>query len=85
MKNLTSLLIWSVIIGAAFLFAWRSGWLTRITQYVSQTREELRKCTWPGWEELWGSTIVVMVSTALLGVFTVVVEVVVAWVVSSIV
>ena len=85
MKNVTSLLVWSVIIGVAFILAWRAGWIGRITQYVAQTREELRKCTWPGWEELWGSTVVVMVSTAFLGIFTVLVDGLVAWVVRSIV
>jgi preprotein translocase subunit SecE len=41
---------------------------------VQETREELKKCTWPTWEELKGSTVVVIVSVGLLGVFTVVVD-----------
>ena len=32
--------------------------------------EELKKCTWPTWVELKGSTVVVMVAILLLGVFT---------------
>jgi preprotein translocase subunit SecE len=36
--------------------------------------EELKKCTWPTWEELNGSTIVVIVSVALLGGFTVLID-----------
>lgn len=85
MKNATNFIVWSVIIGVAFAVAWRLGWLARLTKYVEETREELRKCTWPSYEELWGSTVLVMVSTALLGVFTVVVELVMTWVVSSLV
>ncbi len=85
MKNATSFIVWSVIIGTAFAFAWRLGWLATLTKYVQDTREELRKCAWPSYDELWGSTILVMVSTALLGLFTVVVEMVMTWVVSSIV
>jgi preprotein translocase subunit SecE len=65
--------------------AWRFGWLERLTKYVQETREELRKCTWPSYDELWGSTVLVMVATGLLGVFTVVVELVMTWVVSNIV
>ncbi len=42
--------------------------------YVQQTREELRKCTWPTWDELKGSTVVVAVSILLLGGFTVLVD-----------
>ena len=43
---------------------------------MQETREELRKCTWPTWDELKGSTVVVMISILLLGVFTVVVDLV---------
>lgn len=85
MKNATSFIVWSVIIGVAFALAWRFGWLARLTKYVQETREELRKCTWPSRDELWGSTILVMVATAMLGAFTVVVELVMTWVVSSII
>ncbi len=85
MNKTTSFIVWSVVIAVAFAVVWRLGWLNRLTQYVSETREELRKCTWPSREELWSSTVLVMVSTAMLGVFTVVVELVMAWLVSSIV
>jgi preprotein translocase subunit SecE len=85
MKNATSFFVWSIIIGVVFALAWRFGWLERLTKYVQETREELRKCTWPSYDELWGSTVLVMVATGLLGVFTVVVELVMTWVVSNIV
>jgi len=42
-----------------------------LSNYIQGTREELRKCTWPTKEELKGSTVVVMVSILLLGVYTV--------------
>lgn len=85
MNSTTSFIVWSVIVAVAFAVIWRLGWLERLTRYVTETREELRKCTWPSRDELWGSTVLVMVSTAILGVFTVVVDAVMAWVVSSIV
>lgn len=85
MNNTTSLIVWSVVIGVAFAVAWRFGWLARLTKYVTETREELRKCTWPSFDELWGSTVLVMVATAMLGVFTVVVDFIMAWVVASVV
>jgi preprotein translocase subunit SecE len=68
-KNLTAVIVWVVIIGAAFAFAWWKGYLVRLSNYVEQTREELRKCTWPTWDELKGSTVVVAIAIALLGVF----------------
>jgi preprotein translocase subunit SecE len=45
--------------------------LTKIAAYVAETNEELRKCTWPSWQELKGSTVVVMITILLLGLFTV--------------
>lgn len=60
-----------LVIGAGFAYAWRKGFLLRLSNYIQGTREELRKCTWPTKEELKGSTVVVMVSILLLGVYTV--------------
>jgi len=68
------LAIWAGIIGAVFAFLWKKGYLRRFAAYVGETREELRKCTWPSLDELKGSTIVVVVSTLLLGIFTVCVD-----------
>ena len=63
-----------MVIGAAFAVLWRKGYLLKVTDYVKLTREELRKCTWPSWDELKGSTVVVAVSIILLGGFTVLVD-----------
>jgi preprotein translocase SecE subunit len=70
-KDYYSLIIWVLVIGAGFAYAWRKGFLLQLSNYIQGTREELRKCTWPSKEELKGSTAVVMVSILLLGVFTV--------------
>jgi len=66
--------IWVVVIGAIFAFLWAKGYLKQLTDYVKQTREELRKCTWPTWDELKGSTVVVAISIILLGGYTVIVD-----------
>jgi preprotein translocase subunit SecE len=72
------LAIWAGVIGALFAFLWWKGHLARLANYVAETREELKKCTWPSWHELKGSTVVVMISIVILGVFTVAVDFVVA-------
>jgi preprotein translocase subunit SecE len=64
-------IVWIVAIGALFLYIWRSGQLAQLVTFVRETREELNKCTWPTWNELKGSTVVVMISIFLLGGFTV--------------
>jgi len=70
-KEYIALIVWVVVIGGLFLFMWRKGHLQRLAVYVQETKEELRKCTWPSWDELKGSTVVVLISIALLGGFTV--------------
>ena len=62
------------VIGAVFAFLWWRGYLKRLAAYIAETREELRKCTWPTWDELKGSTVLVFVTMIVLGVFTVVVD-----------
>ena len=76
--------LWVGVIGALFLYAWRKGILLRVSNYTAETREELKKCTWPSVDELKGSTVVVMVTLALLGAFTVgidaIVSVLIRWI-----
>ena len=74
MNDLVKIGIWVIAIGIVFAVSWRKGYLVRLADYVRATREELRKCTWPSWDELKGSTLVVFVSIALLGGFTVLVD-----------
>ena len=61
-------------VAIVFAFLWRKGHFLRLTTYIRETREELRKCTWPTWDELKGSTIIVAISIFLLGGFTVAVD-----------
>jgi preprotein translocase subunit SecE len=73
-KDLIVIGIWAAAIGTIFVVLWRKGVLRQMTDYVQQTREELRKCTWPTWEELKGSTVIVAIAIFLLGGFTVLVD-----------
>jgi preprotein translocase SecE subunit len=70
--------LWVCVIGAVFIYAWRKGVLLRMSNFAAETREELKKCTWPSVDELKGSTVVVMVTLALLGAFTVGIDAVVS-------
>ena len=62
-------MIWAAAIGAIFAYLWWQGQIRRLATYVMETREELKKCSWPTWDELKGSTVVIAVSIALLGGF----------------
>ena len=59
-----------VAIGSVFAYLWWQGQIRRFATYVQETREELKKCTWPTWEELKGSTVLIAITIFLLGAFT---------------
>ena len=80
MSSWTKILIWAAVIGAVFAYLWWQGQIRRLANYILETREELKKCSWPTWEELKGSTVVIAVSIALLGAFTVAVDQVFFWI-----
>ena len=63
-----------MIIGGLFGLLWWQGQIQRLAVYVQETREELKKCSWPSWEELKGSTVLIMIMVALLGGFIVLVD-----------
>ena len=73
-KSYVTIGIWGGVIAVIFVVLWFTGNLVKLRNYVLETREELRKCTWPSVDELKGSTVLVMISIILLGVFTVVVD-----------
>jgi preprotein translocase subunit SecE len=56
---------------AAFVLLLRKGYFLRVSNYWNETREELKKCSWPTKDELIDSTTVVMVAILILGAFTV--------------
>jgi preprotein translocase subunit SecE len=70
----TSIIVWAVVIGAVFGYLWWQGQLARLTLYIQETREELKKCSWPTWEELKGSTTLIAISIGLLGAFVMAVD-----------
>jgi preprotein translocase subunit SecE len=68
------ILILAVVILGIFGLLWWQGQIRQLAVYFQETREELKKCSWPTWEELKGSTALIIVSIGLLGVFTVAVD-----------
>jgi preprotein translocase subunit SecE len=75
-NNWIHIAIWAVVILAAFGCLWWQGQVQRLAVYVQETREELKKCAWPSWEELKGSTALIAVMIGALGLFVVVVDVI---------
>ena len=42
---------------------------TRLRDYVSDIRVEMRRVTWPGKQEIYGTTVMVIATTFLLGFY----------------
>ena len=79
MSNLT-IAIWVVVLGSVFAYLWWQGQIRRFAVYIQETREELKKCTWPTWEELKGSTVLITITIALMGGFVRVVDMVLVFI-----
>jgi preprotein translocase SecE subunit len=43
--------------------------LTRLREYVSDVRVEMNRVTWPGWPEVYGTTVMVVLTTFLFGFY----------------
>jgi len=56
-------------------------WINKIRQFLTEVFVELKKSAWPTRSELVDSTLVVLVTVVLLGVFVATADVVFAWVV----
>ena len=43
--------------------------MRKIQQYVKESIQEMKKVTWPTWEDLKGSTLVVMLFSVIMGCY----------------
>ena len=59
-----------MVIGLVFGYLWWQGQVRQMAIYLQETREELKKCSWPSWDELKGSTVLIMICIVLMGAFT---------------
>ncbi len=51
-----------------------NNWLTNTRKFISDTIEEIGKCSWPKREELFRTTIIVIVAIGVLAAFVSVVD-----------
>ena len=58
--------------------------MRKIQQYVSESIQELKQVTWPTWEELKGSTLVVMLFSLIMGFYIAGLDVGLSWVIDKI-
>ena len=46
----------------------KNSWI-RLREYFSEVRVEMKRVTWPSWQEVYGTTIMVLVATFLFGLY----------------
>ena len=66
--------IWAVAVLLVFGYLWYQGQIQRLGVYCNETLVELKKCSWPSWDELKGSTLLIIITVAALGIFVVVID-----------
>ena len=78
MNSLIPVIVWGVVIAVVFGLLWWKGYIARLTVYFQETWHELKpgRCSWPTWNELRGSTVLVAVTIAMLGLFVTVLDLV---------
>ena len=61
-------IFWLIFFVAVFIWMWRTGKIVAVKQYIIETREQLRKSTWPTRDELKQHIVVVLISSLLLAI-----------------
>ena len=51
---------------------------TKMGNFFQETLQELKKVTWPTWNEVWQATLVVIIATFIMAVFIAAVDFVVS-------
>jgi preprotein translocase subunit SecE len=71
-----TILIWTAVVAAIFGYFWWKGQVRQLAFYIQETWVELKKCAWPNWNELKGSTVLIGITIILLGAFISVLDVI---------
>lgn len=85
MKEMLPYIAGIVVLSVVFVLLVRAGVFLKFSSYWAETMVEMKKCTWPTWDELVGSTAVVTVAVAIVGGFTVFADFVISYIISHIV
>ena len=69
MSDLTWIIIWSVVAVIVFVWLWKAGQLVRLAAYVRETREELKKTSFPSSNDVKNTTIIVIVNVIFFAIY----------------
>ena len=60
----------------------RTGWFGRARRFLTDVRAELGRVTWPSRREVWSTTVVVILTASLFGIYLAIVDFGLSWVVT---
>lgn len=60
------------------------SWYKRLINFLKDVRSELKKVTWPTKQEVYGTTIVVIIAIFFFGFYLFFVDVIFSWVIAQI-
>jgi len=59
-------------------------WYKRFINFLKDVRSELKKVTWPAKQEVYGTTIIVIIAIVFFGFYLFFVDVIFSWVIAQI-
>jgi preprotein translocase subunit SecE len=59
-------------------------WYKRLWTFIKESRAELKKVTWPSRNEIYSTTLVVIIATVFFGFFLFFMDIIFSWVITKI-
>jgi len=59
-------------------------WYKRLWTFIKEARAELKKVTWPSRNEIYNTTLVVIIATVFFGFFLFFMDIIFSWVITKI-
>ncbi|MGB9906733.1 MAG: preprotein translocase subunit SecE [Candidatus Saccharicenans sp.] len=59
-------------------------WYKRFVNFLKDVRSELKKVTWPAKQEVYGTTIIVIIAVFFFGIYLFFIDVVFSWLIAQI-
>jgi preprotein translocase subunit SecE len=62
----------------------KAGWYRRLFSFLRDVRAELKKVTWPSRNEVYSTTIVVIIATVFFGLYLYFMDLIFSWVLNQV-
>ncbi|HAR36989.1 MAG TPA: preprotein translocase subunit SecE [Acidobacteria bacterium] len=59
-------------------------WYKRFVNFLKDVRSELKKVTWPAKQEVYGTTIIVIIAVFFFGIYLFFIDVVFSWLIAQV-